>query len=514
MPIYGDELASTVPVLDILKHGLEEKPNEPALVSLEESYTWREVDEASDILARSYLSLSLSPGDRIASLMPNRPALIVHYLACFKAGLIAVPLNYRYQAPQIDHALTVSGARMLLIFHERFADIQESSVAKELDLGYISYGTETDTNIRFESLFEDTAPDIRLPAPAPDWPLAIFFTSGSTGPSKGVTHTYTSLEYMIASCAGGFELTHEDILVADSSHSHIGGFLFTLSALSKGGRALVATNTEPDELLSLLRKERPSVLCMIPAAFFRVVRDHDTRAEDFASLRLMRAGADKVPLELEREFTEMTGLQIDEGYGSSEVGLATMNPPSGLIKQGSIGRPIPGFVSSLKDEQGEEVGVGEEGNHWVLTKSVMQGYWRNPEATAQVKKDGWFDMGDVLKADEEGYLWFRGRKKQIIIHDGSNISPQEVEDSLLDHPAVENAGVIGIHDTVHGENVRAYVSIKEEAETPTATELIVFARESIGYRAPEEIVFLQEIPLNPTGKVDRVTLKQMAEEQS
>jgi len=514
MPIHGDELKKTVPILDVLKRGLQTKPDEPAIVSLVESRTWRELEVASNNLAANYLAHGLAPGDRIASLMPNRPALMIHYLACFKAGLVAVPLNYRYLLPGIEHALNVSGARALLIHEERFGHIEESNVISSLHLGIISHGTEDETYIRFEDFLDTCSRDIEFPSPSPDWPSAIFFTSGSTGPAKGVTHSYQSLEFMFASCAAGFELGSADIILADSSHSHIGGFLFSFSAMSVGGRAVIATNTEPDELLQLLRKERPTVLCILPAALFRVVRDHKATKEDFSSLRLLRSGSDKVPLELEHEFTALTGLKIDEGYGSTEVGLATINPPSGLIKEGSDGRPLPGFAFSIREDEGNEVPTGTDGNTWVKSKSLMLGYWDNPGATSESIKDGWFNMGDILRADEDGYLWFKGRKKQIIMHDGSIIGPQEVEEALLEHESVDNTGVIGIHDLVHGEKVRAYVSIKEGFEQPTMTELIFFAKERIGYKAPEEIIFIEEIPLNPTGKVDRVTLKQMAENEA
>jgi long-chain acyl-CoA synthetase len=144
----------------------------------------------------------------------------------------------------------------------------------------------------------------------------------------------------------------------------------------------------------------------------------------------------------------------------------------------------------------------------------MVGYWNRLDATEETIKDGWLDTGDVMKADQDGYLWFCGRKKQIIIHDGSNICPQEVEEALLEHDAVASAGVVGIHDLVHGENVRAYITLKESAARPTSQELIRFARARVGYKAPEEIVVLDAMPLNATGKVDRVSLKRMAEERA
>ena len=142
----------------------------------------------------------------------------------------------------------------------------------------------------------------------------------------------------------------------------------------------------------------------------------------------------------------------------------------------------------------------------------MAGYWEAPEATAEIVSEGWLDSGDLAHADQDGYLWFFGRKKQVIVHDGSNVSPLEVEGALVEHPAVALAGVVGIHDEVHGENVRAYVTLREGAEQPAVADLIRFCRERVGYKAPEEIVFLDEMLLNPTGKIDRVGLKQMAEE--
>src|SRR5262249_8566422 len=124
--------------------------------------------------------------------------------------------------------------------------------------------------------------------------------------------------------------------------------------------------------------------------------------------------------------------------------------------------------------------------------------------------DGWLDTGDLVSADDESYLWFRGRKKQIIIHDGSNICPQEVEESLLEHPAVASAGVVGIHDAIHGENVRAYITLRPNAARPTIPELIKFSRDRVGYKAPDDIVVLDEMPTNAVGKVDRVALKELA----
>jgi long-chain acyl-CoA synthetase len=511
MPLSGPPLDRPIQLPELLHRGLEATPDAPALVSAETRWSWRELDQASKRLAGNLLSLGLRPGDRVASVMPNRTALLVHYLACMRAGLVATPLNYRYMPPEIDHALEAAGASLLLAHAERDGDIAASRLAGRLPLGVIRYGAGDGRTPSFEDLTRQTPPEMALEAPDLDAPAAIFFTSGSTGPAKGVTHSFATLGWMIASTLGAFEFTPDDVVLPGSSISHIGGFLFSFAALAAGARVVVARTFDADEVLRLLREDRPTVLCMLPAALFGVVRDHGATRRDFSSLRLCRSGSDKVPLELEREFTNLTGLAIDEGYGCTEAGLATLNPPSGIIKLGSIGRAIPGFMLSIRGEDGTELPPGSEGRLWIRSGSTMVGYWKDPAATAATIKDGWLDSGDLMKADGDGYLWFCGRKKQIIVHDGSNICPQEVEGALLEHEAVASAGVVGIHDLIHGENVRAYITLEPGAKRPTAQELIRFARGRVGYKAPDQIVVLDEMPLNPTGKVDRIALKRMAQ---
>jgi long-chain acyl-CoA synthetase len=186
---------------------------------------------------------------------------------------------------------------------------------------------------------------------------------------------------------------------------------------------VVARATDARELLPLLREQQPTVLAMIPAALSALIHDHDLHPGDFSSLRVCRAGSDKVSTELLTEFAAAAGFPIVEGYGMTEVGLATLNPPSGEIRQGSIGTPIGGFKIELRDEEGRPIEGEEVGRIWMETPSAMVGYWEAPDATAEVIIDGWLNSGDLARADADGYLWFFGRKKQVIVHDGSNISP-------------------------------------------------------------------------------------------
>jgi long-chain acyl-CoA synthetase len=510
MPIEGPSLAASVPLRDLLRAGLEADPDAVALVSSARALTWRELDEERRRLAGGYLGLGLRPGDRVASLLPNRIDLAIHYLACFSAGLVATPLNYRYTAREMDHALEVSGAAVLVVHDERAGDIAQSRLAGGLPAGMVWYEGPGAGGPRFEDLAAAPPAD-PVPPEASD-PAVIFFTSGSTGPAKGVTHSAETVAWMAAIAAAAFELTPRDAFLPGSSMSHLGSFMWTLATLSAGARVVVARTWDSPAMLPLMRAERPTVMAMLPAALTALVRDPDATTADFASLRVCRAGADKVSQQLDDDFMRLAGFLIDEGYGMTEVGLATLNPPSGEIRPGSIGRPAPGVAISLRDDAGDEVPPGTVGRIWIRTPCRSVGYWGDPEASAAVVRDGWLDSGDLARADEDGYLWFFGRKKQIIVHDGSNISPGEVEDALSEHPRVGLAGVVGVDDAVHGESVRAYVTLTGDGPPPTEAELIGFARERIGYKAPEEVVILDEMPLNPTGKVDRQLLKRLAEE--
>src|SRR5439155_13430282 len=275
--------------------GLSSAPAAPALVARDGRLAWRGLDAATANLAGNLLGLGLRPGDRVASLMPNRIALLVHYIACMRAGLVAVPLNYRYMPPEIDHALEVSEAAILVAHAERDADLAASKLVARLPRGIIRYGAKNATGPSFESLLEPRPGAPTPVAPGLRDPAAIFFTSGSTGPAKGVTHSIETLGWVLAAIIRGCEMTADDVILPGSSLSHIGGFCFSLMGLAAGARVIVPRTFDGHELLPLLRQQRPTVLVMLPAALFGLVRDHGAAREDFASIRLCLSGGDKVP---------------------------------------------------------------------------------------------------------------------------------------------------------------------------------------------------------------------------
>jgi len=509
MPHHGSPLPAPVDVSQLLATGLRLAPDAPALVTGDGQWTWRELDGLSARYGAHLLDLGLSPGDRVASLLPNCGAQVLHYLALFRTGLVGVPLNYRYTPLEIDHALEVSGARALVYDASRRADVRASARTQGLDLE-IEHGGDGSEAHPFDALLAPIASAAPATPAEPSAPAFVFFTSGSTGPAKGVTHTRASIGWVFAILADAYQLAPDDVALPASSCSHVGAFSMVGAAFGRGTPVVLPPVGDPPALLALMRRCRPTVLQMLPAALFQLERDGHATHDDFATLRLVTAGGDKVPDQLADELRAKTGLGVAEIYGMTETGVVLVNPSAGVAKQGSMGRTAPGFVTVLRDDDGVEVPCGTPGRLWVRSPSTMTGYWNDARATGAVWRDGWLDTGDVMRADEQGYFWFCGRKKQLIIHDGSNVFPQEVEDALLAHDAVEAAGVIGIHDLVHGENVRAYVTWKPGVTPPPLHELIAFARTRVGYKAPEEIVALEAMPISPTGKVDRLALKALA----
>lgn len=510
MPLKGPSLSEPVDLTEILGFGLSQKPNDMAMVSEVRNWSWQQLEETSNRLASAYLDLGLEAGDRIASLMPNRPACIVHYLACIKAGFVATPLNYRYTPSEIDHALEVSEASLFVHHGERIQDVGACRLVRDLPRGVVSYGTPDDRG--YEALLAKGDPTAKFTTPDLKSAAVIFFTSGSTGPPKGVTHSREALGWILASVKSAFRLTSDDVVLPGSSFSHMAASIFGLASLASGAQLAVPRGSHPDELVPLIRAVRPTVMFMLPAALHMLICDPRLKKVDFSSIAVCFAGGDKLSAELEDKFVQLVGRPVEEGYGMTEIGHAATLPRDAPFRPGSLGKPCPGYEFSIRNDEGLELCHGQEGRVWVRFPGNTIGYWNNPQATAETLVDGWLDTGDIMVADEDGYLWFHGRRKQIIVHDGSNICPQDVEEAIAAHSAIDVVGVVGVYDLVHGENVLAYVKIKPGFSPPSAAELIEFARQRVGYKAPDEIRFLSAMPMNATGKVDRSRLREMTEE--
>ncbi|MEM9106923.1 MAG: class I adenylate-forming enzyme family protein [Pseudomonadota bacterium] len=510
MPLDGPKLPGPAKLSDLIAQALIERPDDVALVSGSEHWTWQNLDRSVRTLASYYVGCGLEPGQSVASLMPNCGQLMIHYLACLKAGLVSVPLNYRYTPPEIDYAMEKAGAALLLVHGERAADVAASARTGSLDHGIIGFDGQIPGSTRLESVLQSETDAVSFQKVDESAPAFLFHTSGSTGKPKAVMHNHRSFGAITASFAKAMLLTDDDVVFPGGSISHVGSLSTALAAFSVGSRVILSSGYDATMILPLLREQRPTVMVMLPSALIALQHDHNASGDDFSSLRLCITGGDKFPLDQEREFAELTGLAIRETYGLTEATDCLVDPPDQPVRPGSVGVLSPGYRARLVDDKGNEVPVGTDGNLLLSGDPVAPGYWQDQDANAAAFVDGWFKTGDVMQVDGDGYFWFRGRKKQIIVHDGSNIAPQEIEEAVMAHSAIQLAGVVGVHDAVHGENVWAYVSLRDGAERPTAQHVIDCARKTVGYKAPEVIIFVDEMPINATGKVDRLALKQMA----
>ncbi len=517
MSLVGPPLPSLTPLEELLGRGLAAEADSAAISTAEASLSWSELERRSGLLAGLYRGMGLLPGDRVASLLPNRLDAVLHVLACIRAGLVAVPLNYRYRAPEIGRALRLSGARWLLFHSERQEDVEGCGERAGLDLGGLSLGDGADGQLADRVRAAGGQGDAGGPSSTaaeevhdPHAPALIFFTSGSTGTPRGVVHDRRSLEALVNAYGRNFRLTGGDRYLIASSMAHIGGLLGCLSSLALGTAVIVARTTDAAELERMLLSFRPTVVKMLPSTLFSLVRDPRAAGDAFTGLRECCVAGDHVPPELHSEFHRRTGLHITEMYAMTEAGMLAANRGGSADRIGSVGPPAVGVELEIRGDDGRALPPGETGDLWARTPCVMQGYWRDSAATAEVLAEGWLATGDRMRSDADGVVWFAGRKRQIIVHDGSNICPQEVEDALLGHEAVTGAVAIGIHDLVHGENVRAYVTLAPGVEPVSEAALIAFARARIGYKAPTSIVVLDRLPLNATGKVDRGAIKALA----
>ncbi len=491
-----------------LRDGHTHHPEKTALIFAEHAWTYAEVDTLTDRLASNLLAQGLEPGDRVALHMSNCPELVFSYYGCFKAGAIAVPINTRMGPSEIEYFLQHSEAR----FYIGQPDLYEPLLPirphlPQLHQCYVTGESQPPDTGSYQDLLAAPSPTIELPAVEPGQVAAVLYTSGTTAQPKGVTHTHEKLHYMTG-LMEQMGMSAEQVVAVLTPMTHMGGFMcLMLSAFTVGATLVLPAGSDPQTILRTLEQHRctftgaPAVQC-VP-----LVKCQTTTPYEISPEMCFLSGGDSVPSALQEQFTRAFSLPLPEFYGMTESAPITWNPP-GKIRPGSIGVPFEGVLLRVVDADGNEVQAGEVGELTVRSPGNTIGYWNRPEATAETLRDGWLYTGDLVKQDAEGYYWFAGRKKELIVRGGSNISPQEVEAVLYQHPAVAEAGVIGIPDETWGEVVVAYVARREGASA-TEAKLIEFAKEQIAaHKVPEKVFFLPSLPKSAVGKVQRRALKE------
>jgi long-chain acyl-CoA synthetase len=465
------------------------------------SWTRAEIDDLSTSAARGLLDTGLLPGDRVAIHLANGIDIVTAYYACFKAGLIAVPINTRLKAPEIDYVLRHSAARAYIGQRDLFAEAQ--GVSASVPLRYL-VGDNAEGLQRFSDLISPHAP-AAFAAPGLDSPAMILYTSGTTARPKGVTHTHRSLAATAEmGTTAMFEPADRAGVILPMVHM-AAVTLFFSAAISE--MVSVVVPFEPNGVLDAIETHRITVLLGMPALYRMLIEAQLAKPRDVSSLRACLVGGDSAPAALHEQCVKVLGVPLTEGYGLTEAVPIAFNGKAGR-RPGSLGQALPQIEWRLVDGDGREVPRGEVGQVTVRSTLVCSGYWNDPDATGAALKDGWLHTGDLARQDHDGFYWFAGRSKEIIIRGGSNVSPQEVEEALYQHPAVREVAVVGKPDDKWGEIIVAFVALKDNASV-TSAELIAFAAERIAnYKLPETIIFESALPKGPTGKVARRPLRE------
>jgi long-chain acyl-CoA synthetase len=471
----------------------ERSPEQTAFYCKDAAITWSALDHRATALARWFLDQGLEPGDRIAVHAPNSIELVQVLLGLFRAGLVATTVNTRLKPGEILALFDHARPRMAFCDPALRPNLEQAGVACPI----------------FDRLPEIArAATDPLPAIEPGAPAVIIYTSGTTARPKGVVHTQGSLFQKGVKSSGLSRGSAGSARLGFLPMMHVSGLWFLATSICQASPTVLLPRFEAAAALDAIEHFSVTAMGGLPTMILDLIEEQSVRPRRVSSLRWVISGGDVIAPALQDRFAELFGTELLELYGMTEMCAICINP-SGAVRQGSAGVPLAGIEVRVVDDEGRPVAEGEVGEIALRGSSAFAGYWNDPEITAATVRDGWLHTGDLGCLDADGYVWFRGRKKELIIRCGSNISPQEVEDVLYRHPAVLEAGVIGVPCPTNGERVAAFVVLRDGHEADAET-LRQFARQHIAdYKAPEDVHFLSALPKNNVGKVQRRALREL-----
>jgi len=449
--------------------------------------------------------LGLKTGDRVAVLADNCIEYILLFAMAQKTGLILVPLNYRLSAPELAYLIKDAEPRVLVV-EEKYQDL--AAVAQPKQALEFLWKMEA----LWEWLLQTNAKPVRHFNPVTleaKHPIFILYTSGTTGFPKGALYTHQMLFWNSINTAMSLVINAHGRTVVCMPPFHTGGWnVLTTPLLHHGGYVCLMKKFDAQEVLHALKAEKPSIFMGVPT-MLKLIADCDGFLDaDLSSLYYIIVGGEPMPIPL-IELWHEKGVYIRQGFGMTEVGpnLFSLHHRDAIRKKGSIGRPNFYVDIKLVDETGQEVPPNTPGELLLRGPMTTPGYWRNPQATASSIREGWFYSGDLLRQDEEGYLYVVDRIKNMFISGGENIYPAEIERVLIAHPDVSGAAVIGVPDEKWGEVGKAFVSTIE-GKTLDGEMLKAWCLQSLAkFKVPKYFEFLQELPVSATGKIDKKQLR-------
>jgi long-chain acyl-CoA synthetase len=473
-----------------------------AFVSNGESWTYERFAAMVDQLTAGLLRRGIARGERVALHLTNGPEFAACYFACFRIGAIAAPLNLRFKSAELDTALQRIKPSLYIgdaDLYKRVAAIDPAPLPPE---ACFLLGTPLRAAAQeWRSLL--TAPDTVGPISPPDGhaPAILLLTSGTTGTPKLVAHSLATMEAAIVNLITlGFD--HGGSLALLRPMVHASGLFYLLSAIRREMTVVLLDTMDPDQILNALETRRCTVFPVPLVSCAALTQGQRFRQADLSSLRTTVISADVCPAGRQEAFEDTFGLPLKSFFASTE---ATFPFTCGL-RSGDVGSPHAGTEVKLVGEDGNPVGRGETGELLVRGAHVALGYWHGP-GIVEAFEDGWYRSGDMMRQTGSGDFQFTGRRKDLIVRAGSNISPLEVEQVLSAHPDVEEAAVIGVPDAILGQRVIGFVRLRPDAAENSLDLILSAARPLLAdYKLPERLLRLDQMPRTPLGKIDRIAL--------
>ena len=472
------------------------------------SLSFQQLRDHAHAAARALIGLGIQPGDRVAIWAPNMWEWPVAALGIHCAGAVLVPLNTRYKAPEARYILDKSSARALITV-DGFLGLDFAAMLGDSDLPTVTFRKDWDA-------FVASAPDTPLPVVSPGDRSDILFTSGTTGRPKGAmtTHAQTCRAYWSWSDVVGLTDTDRYLVVAPFFHC-FGYKAGWLACLMRGATIIPQPTFDVPAVLARIPRDRVTVLPG-PPALYQMILNADRSRADLSTLRLAVTGASSIPVQLIHDMRDVLGFDtVITGYGLTEAtGIATMcrfdDDPETIAQ--TSGRAIPDVEVQVVDPDGTPVPAGQPGHVLVRGYNVMEGYLDDPEQTAAAVVDGWLQTGDIGVMDARGYIRITDRLKDMFIVGGFNAYPAEIEHTLLEHPAISEAAVIGIPDARLGEVGMAFLVAARGHTPPTEAELIAWCRERMAnFKVPRRVRFLKALPRNASTKVMKFALRELSD---
>ncbi len=513
-------------------------PDHTALLFYGKKIAYSELDDLANQFAHALSSLGVRKGDRVALMLPNIPQMVIAYYGALRLGAVAVLTNPLYHEHEIEIQLKDSGAETLVavdMFYPVISPVLPRTSVRHLILCGIKDFLPFPLNVLyplkaridqqwvsvqrvppvydFRDLIRHESKEAANADVSPDDIALLQYTGGTTGVPKGAILTHRNLVVNAVQSKAWLTLHNEGeaVVLGVIPFFHVYGMTTAMNlGILIGAKLILLPKFHTKEVLRFIDKYRPEIFPGIQAMYLAIGNYPKARKYDLTSLKVAISGAGPLMHEVQERFEHLTKARIVEGYGLSEASPVThANPIFGRRKIGSIGLPWPDTETRIVDiETGERtLPVGEAGELLIRGPQVMKGYWNKPEETAYTLRGGWLHTGDIAKMDEDGYFTIVDRIKDMIKTVGENVYPREVEEVLFMHPKVKEAVVVGIPQEFLGEEIKAYIVLKE-GETATAEEIMQFCRQQLSkFKVPKEVEFRDQIPKTFVGKVLRRVLR-------